>query len=224
MKTQDRKALMRGVRRVVVKIGTSLSWDPEKGIDPTNLEALAAEIAKFCKDGLEVVMVASGAIGAGHVPPCPEQAPDRHAGEAGHRGRGPGLPDGAGGLGVPAPRAERRAGADLPPGFGERAALLQRPQHPGHPGAHGRGAGHQRERHRGGGRDQVRRQRPPGGPGLQPGEGRPARHPHGRGRPARKRPAQGSQGQARAPGHQDHGRPAGLGRRPGLAWWARAAC
>jgi glutamate 5-kinase len=65
MKTQDRKALMRGVRRVVVKIGTSLSWDPKKGIDPTNLEALAAEIARFCKDGLEVVMVASGAIGAG---------------------------------------------------------------------------------------------------------------------------------------------------------------
>ena len=61
----DRKALMSGVRRVVVKIGTSLSWDPEKGIDPRNVEALAGEIAGLRKGGLEVVMVASGAIGAG---------------------------------------------------------------------------------------------------------------------------------------------------------------
>jgi glutamate 5-kinase len=61
----DRKALMGGVRRVVVKIGTSLSFDPAKGIDPRNVEALAAEIAGLRKKGLEVVMVASGAIGAG---------------------------------------------------------------------------------------------------------------------------------------------------------------
>jgi len=61
----DRKALMSGVRRVVVKIGTSLSWDPKKGIDPRNVQALAREIAGLRKKGLEVVMVASGAIGAG---------------------------------------------------------------------------------------------------------------------------------------------------------------
>jgi glutamate 5-kinase len=61
----DRKALMGGVRRVVVKIGTSLSWDAKKGIDPRNVQALAAEIAGLRKRGLEVVMVASGAIGAG---------------------------------------------------------------------------------------------------------------------------------------------------------------
>jgi glutamate 5-kinase len=61
----DRKALMAGVGRLVVKIGTSLSWDPVKGIDPRNLEALAAEIAQLRKTGLEIVMVASGAVGAG---------------------------------------------------------------------------------------------------------------------------------------------------------------
>jgi len=61
----DRKKLMAGVRRVVVKIGTSLSWDAKKGIDPRNVQALAAEISKLRKQGLEVVMVASGAIGAG---------------------------------------------------------------------------------------------------------------------------------------------------------------
>ena len=61
----NRKKLMDGVRRVVVKIGTSLSWDAKKGIDPRNVQALAAEISKLRKQGLEVVMVASGAIGAG---------------------------------------------------------------------------------------------------------------------------------------------------------------
>jgi glutamate 5-kinase len=65
MQSVDRKALMGGVRRVVVKIGTSLSWDAKKGIDPRNVQALAAEIAGLRKRGLEVVMVASGAIGAG---------------------------------------------------------------------------------------------------------------------------------------------------------------
>ena len=52
---------MRAVRRVVVKIGTSLSWDAKKGIDPRNVQALAGEISKLRKQGLEVVMVASGA-------------------------------------------------------------------------------------------------------------------------------------------------------------------
>ncbi|MGH7441358.1 MAG: glutamate 5-kinase, partial [bacterium] len=65
MKQADRKTVMGGVGRVVVKIGTSLSWDPLKGIDPRNLEALAAEIAQLKKKGLEIVMVASGAVGAG---------------------------------------------------------------------------------------------------------------------------------------------------------------
>jgi glutamate 5-kinase len=61
----DRKKLMAGVRRVVVKVGTSLSFDPIKGIDPRNLQALAAEIAGLRQRGLDVVMVTSGAIGAG---------------------------------------------------------------------------------------------------------------------------------------------------------------
>lgn len=61
----ERKSLVKDVSRVVVKIGTSLSFDPKLGIDPGNLEALVAEIAGMRKKGIEVVMVASGAIGAG---------------------------------------------------------------------------------------------------------------------------------------------------------------
>jgi glutamate 5-kinase len=52
-------------KRVVVKLGTSLSFDPVKGIDPTHLRRLAAEIATLQRKGKEIVMVISGAIGAG---------------------------------------------------------------------------------------------------------------------------------------------------------------
>jgi glutamate 5-kinase len=61
----ERKKLFSGVKRVVVKIGTSLSFDPKTGIDPVNLQRLAAEISTLRKKGVEVVMVISGAIGAG---------------------------------------------------------------------------------------------------------------------------------------------------------------
>ncbi|MES2201849.1 MAG: glutamate 5-kinase [candidate division FCPU426 bacterium] len=60
-----RKKIMQEVRRVVVKVGTSLSFDPSKGIDTVNLKRLAAEVAMLRKQGTEVVMVVSGAIGAG---------------------------------------------------------------------------------------------------------------------------------------------------------------
>lgn len=60
-----RKTLLGGVKRIVVKLGTSLSFDPKKGIDPTNLRRLAGEISILRKKGVEVVMVTSGAIGAG---------------------------------------------------------------------------------------------------------------------------------------------------------------
>lgn len=83
MSSVDRKKLMAGVRRVVVKIGTSLSWHPRKGIDPRNVEALAAEIARLRKQGREVVMVASGAIGAGmfrlKLPARPTAMQDKQA-------------------------------------------------------------------------------------------------------------------------------------------------
>ena len=61
----DRKTILSGVKRVVVKLGTSLSFDPIRGIDPKNLKRLAKEVAQWRKSGLEVVLVASGAVGAG---------------------------------------------------------------------------------------------------------------------------------------------------------------
>lgn len=65
MSLSERKQAVAHARRVVVKIGTSLSFDPVKGIDPKNLKRLAEEIAVLRKSGKEIVMVTSGAIGAG---------------------------------------------------------------------------------------------------------------------------------------------------------------
>ncbi len=61
----NRKNILGEVKRVVVKLGTSLSFDPVRGIDPKNLKRLAKEVAQWRKGGLEVVLVASGAVGAG---------------------------------------------------------------------------------------------------------------------------------------------------------------
>ncbi len=61
----ERHSVLRDVRRVVVKVGTALSYDPRRGIDARHLRALAGEIAWWRRKGVQTVLVASGAIGAG---------------------------------------------------------------------------------------------------------------------------------------------------------------
>src|SRR5205809_7998015 len=52
------------VRRLVVKVGTSLVAEPGTGPDPDRIAALAAEIAG-AREGRETVLVTSGAIATG---------------------------------------------------------------------------------------------------------------------------------------------------------------
>src|SRR5947209_14341321 len=52
------------VRRLVVKVGTSLVAEPGTGPDPDRIAALAAEIAG-AREGRETVLVSSGAIATG---------------------------------------------------------------------------------------------------------------------------------------------------------------
>jgi glutamate 5-kinase len=52
------------VRRLVVKVGTSLITEPGAGPDPDRIAALAAEIASV-REGREIVLVSSGAIATG---------------------------------------------------------------------------------------------------------------------------------------------------------------
>ena len=70
-------------RRVVVKIGTALLTGNTTQVDRRFLLKLCAAVGQLCDQGREVVMVTSGAIGAGcgvlgyatRPPACPNARP-----------------------------------------------------------------------------------------------------------------------------------------------------
>ena len=56
---------LKSVSRLVVKLGTGVLTDSRKLIDPAQLEQIVAQVAALRKAGKEVVVVTSGAVGAG---------------------------------------------------------------------------------------------------------------------------------------------------------------
>ncbi len=56
---------LKSVSRLVVKLGTGVLTDSRKQPDPAQLEQLVAQLAAVRKAGKEVVLVTSGAVGAG---------------------------------------------------------------------------------------------------------------------------------------------------------------
>ncbi len=56
---------LKSVSRLVVKLGTGVLTDSRKLIDPAQLEQLVAQLAALRRAGKEVVLVTSGAVGAG---------------------------------------------------------------------------------------------------------------------------------------------------------------
>lgn len=65
MKPATERAPLRAARRVIVKIGTRLLVHEDGRIDEARIEALVDQIARIHDRGIEVVVVSSGAIGAG---------------------------------------------------------------------------------------------------------------------------------------------------------------
>lgn len=59
------REILKSAVRLVVKLGTGVLTDSRKQIDPAQLEQLVAQIAALRKSGKEVVVVTSGAVGAG---------------------------------------------------------------------------------------------------------------------------------------------------------------
>ena len=59
------RASLNSASRLVVKLGTGVLTDSRKLIDPAQLAQLVAQIAALKKSGKEVVLVTSGAVGAG---------------------------------------------------------------------------------------------------------------------------------------------------------------
>ncbi len=60
-----RKAFIRNVSRIVVKLGTGVLTDSQKQLDVSQMGQLAAQVAAQCAMGREVILVTSGAVGAG---------------------------------------------------------------------------------------------------------------------------------------------------------------
>jgi glutamate 5-kinase len=59
------RASLKSATRIVVKLGTGVLTDSRKLIDPAQLDQIVAQVAALRKAGKEVVVVTSGAVGAG---------------------------------------------------------------------------------------------------------------------------------------------------------------
>lgn len=60
-----RPELLKNVSRIVVKLGTGVLTDPRKQLDPGQMGQLVAQMAEQRKAGKEIVLITSGAVGAG---------------------------------------------------------------------------------------------------------------------------------------------------------------
>src|SRR5262249_29802739 len=61
----NRSALIKDLTRIVVKLGTGVLTDSRKQPDLGQMEQLVAQIAEQRKSGKEIILVSSGAVGAG---------------------------------------------------------------------------------------------------------------------------------------------------------------
>lgn len=80
------RAQLRRVRRLVVKIGTSLLAPPKGGIHTRRISELAREVAQVLDQGRQVMLVSSGAVGLGTrklgLPARPLAIPEKQAAAA----------------------------------------------------------------------------------------------------------------------------------------------
>ena len=63
--TQVRQKIVRSARRVVVKVGTNVLTDSSGRLDPRVIASLCRQVSRLIESGRQVVVVSSGAVGAG---------------------------------------------------------------------------------------------------------------------------------------------------------------
>ncbi len=68
MSDVDRRTVLKGVRRVVVKVGSSVLASHARGINTRRIGLLARECAALAREGYELALVSSGAIASGLAP------------------------------------------------------------------------------------------------------------------------------------------------------------
>ena len=85
-KNVDRKELFSNLSRIVIKVGTTSIMMNESAVDTSFLEKMAEQTAELMKEGKEVIIVTSGAIGVGlnilGIPTKPREFPVRQAAAA----------------------------------------------------------------------------------------------------------------------------------------------
>jgi len=64
---RDRKEILAGAKRIVVKIGSNVLASPETTLDDSVVERISADLSKVMDQGYHVVVVSSGAILAGRA-------------------------------------------------------------------------------------------------------------------------------------------------------------
>ncbi len=182
-------AALRGARRIVVKVGSSLVTNEGRGIDSNAVGDWCRQMAELVRSGPRARDGVERRNRRRHEAARLAGAPARRArAPGGRRGR----PDGTcADLRVGAARARhrQRAGAAHPCRPRRPRALPERALDARHAARARRRSGHQRERHGRQRRDQVRRQRHARRARHQPARCRRARDPHRPGGPVLGRPA-----------------------------------
>lgn len=81
-----RQELFKDISRIVIKIGTTSVMKGDSAVDTVFLDSVAKQVAALLRDGKEVIIVTSGAIGVGlnllGIPTKPHEIPIRQAAAA----------------------------------------------------------------------------------------------------------------------------------------------
>ena len=64
VKTPGREALLKGIRRIVVKVGSGVLTASD-GLNRTVIESITDDIADLRRSKIEIILVSSGAIASG---------------------------------------------------------------------------------------------------------------------------------------------------------------
>jgi glutamate 5-kinase len=60
-----RKKILKNVKKIVIKVGTSILTGPNGRLDSNKIEQIVSQISNIIDKGIDVIMVSSGAIGGG---------------------------------------------------------------------------------------------------------------------------------------------------------------
>ncbi len=165
MENLVRREVVETAKTLVVKIGTNVLSQEDGSLDVVRLRSLAEQIHRVHESGRRVVIVSSGAVGAGmsllSLKERPRDLPHLQAAAATGQAHLIRLYDDC-----LRPHGYHAAQMSVDgQRFQNPCAVSQRPQHAAYSVRIRGRADHQRKRHRERGGDEIRRQRPTGGDG-----------------------------------------------------------